>query len=60
MAETILCLDIHEDKIAAVSVDNSSGVAIVKGYAVETLGQTPFPDVWSRALFLQDSFTSIY
>ncbi len=43
MAETIFCLDIHEDKIAAVSVDNSSGAAIVKGYALETLGQTPFP-----------------
>ncbi|MFT5729018.1 MAG: general secretion pathway protein L [Desulforhopalus sp.] len=43
MAETIFCLDIHEDKIAAVSVDSGSGVAIVKGYAVETLGQSPFP-----------------
>ena len=43
MAETIFCLDIHEDKIAAVSVDSSSGVAIVKGYAAETLGQTPLP-----------------
>ena len=42
MAETIFCLDIHEDKIAAVTVDNSSGVAIVKGYGVETLGQNPF------------------
>lgn len=42
MAETIFCLDIHEDKIAAVSVDNSSGVVVVKGYALETLGQTPF------------------
>lgn len=44
MAETILCLDIHEDKIAAVSVDNSNGAAIVKGYATETLGLKPFPD----------------
>jgi len=43
MAETIFCLDIHEDKIAAVTVDSGSGVAIVKGYAAATLGQSPFP-----------------
>jgi type II secretory pathway component PulL len=44
MAETIFCLDIHEDKIAAVSVDNSSGVSIVKGYGSQTLGEAPFPE----------------
>ncbi|MFT5700786.1 MAG: general secretion pathway protein L [Desulforhopalus sp.] len=44
MAETIFCLDIHEDKITAVSVDNSSGVAIVNGYGTSDLGQDPFPE----------------
>lgn len=43
MAETIFCLDIHEDKIAAVSVDSDNGVSIVKGCATESLGQSPFP-----------------
>ncbi|PHR28776.1 MAG: hypothetical protein COA36_05620 [Desulfotalea sp.] len=44
MADTIFCLDIHEDKIAAVLVEKSPDVTIVKGYATHDLGQSPFSD----------------
>ena len=48
MAETMFCLDIHHDKIAAVSVDTSSGAAIVKGCGTGELGETPFSEMLER------------
>ena len=56
MAETMFCLDIHKDTIAAVSVDKSSGVAIVNGYGAEVRGQNSFSSTLD-ALLEQCSFT---
>lgn len=57
MAETIFCLDIHQDKIAAVSVDTSSGAAIVQGCGAADLGEDPFSEMLER-IKEQSGFTT--
>lgn len=43
MADTIFCLDIHEDTIAALTVDSSSGATVVNGCGKSDLEDTQFP-----------------
>lgn len=48
MAETIFCLDIHQDRIAATSVDISSGAAVVTGYGADDYEKTVFAETVAR------------
>lgn len=45
MADTIVCLDIHEDQITALAVNSGSGATIVRGCATIDLEAAPLPAV---------------
>lgn len=48
MADTIFCLDIHEDRIGAVNVDTSTGATVVSGCSREEMGQIPFAETLEK------------
>ncbi len=43
MADNILCLDIHEDQIAAVAVNNATDASIAYGCAQNSMEDAPLP-----------------
>ncbi|BHH86020.1 type II secretion system protein GspL [Desulforhopalus sp. 52FAK] len=45
MADTIFCLDIHEDTIVALAIDNSTDATVVQGCAKNSLETAPFPSL---------------
>ncbi len=57
MAETVFCLDIHQDRAAAVSVDINASTTVIKGFGADNYGESSFSETIEN-IKKQSSFIS--